>query len=69
MDTHTDTCCVGANWNLMHYTDEVFEVYPFWNKYNLVQEIPVSRCCTVWTDDEGKKYLILVTKCYGLEQH
>ena len=59
MDTHADTCCAGSNWTPLHFTGEIFEVSPFLNIYAPVQEIPVARCCTVWTDDEGKEYLLV----------
>jgi hypothetical protein len=26
MDTHADTCCTGANWQLLDFTNEVCEV-------------------------------------------
>ena len=58
MDTHAYTCCAGANRTLMHYTGEICEVSPFLNTYTPVKEIPVARCCNVWTDDEGKEYLL-----------
>jgi hypothetical protein len=28
MDTHADTCCAGANWRLLDFTNEVSEVTP-----------------------------------------
>ena len=59
MDNHTDTCCAGANWTPMHYTGEICEVYPLLNTYAPVQEIPVAHCFNVWTDDEGKAYLLV----------
>ena len=67
MDTHADTCCAGANWTPMHYTGEICEVSPFLNTYALVQDIPVARCCTVWTDDEVKDYLLVGEEmlCFG----
>jgi hypothetical protein len=30
MDTHADTCCTGANWQLLEFTNEVCKVTPFW---------------------------------------
>ena len=62
MDTHADTCCAGANWTPMYYTGDICELYPFLNSYAPVQQIPVSRCCTVWTDDEGKESLFVGAK-------
>ena len=62
MDTHTDTCCAGANWTPMHYTGEICEVSPLLNIYAPVQEIQVAWCCTVRTDDEGKEYRLVGDK-------
>jgi hypothetical protein len=60
MDTHVDTCCAGSNWSLMELTGEVCDVNPFLNSYDPVTEIPVVRCCTVWTDKESStEYLIV----------
>ena len=60
LDTHADTCCAGTNWALMEYTGEICEVSPFLNTYDPVKEIPVARCCTVWTSEEsGEEYLLV----------
>ena len=59
LDSHADTCCAGANWAPMLYTGEHCEVSPFLNTYDPVKEIPIARCCTVWTSDEGKEYLLV----------
>ena len=59
LDTHTDTCCAGANWKLMELTSEVCNVSPFLNTYAPVKEIPVGRCCTVWTcNNTGREVLL-----------
>ena len=60
MDTHADTCCAGANWSLMELTGEVCDVNPFLNSYSPIQEIPVARCCTVWTDQTDSMEYLLV---------
>ena len=62
MDTHADTCCAGSNWNPMHYTGDICEVSPFLNNYAPVQEIPVARCCTVYTDYKRKEYPLVGDK-------
>ena len=59
-DTHADTCCAGSNWKLMELTNEVCEVSPFLDTYESVKEVPVARCCTVWTSpDTGQEYLLV----------
>jgi hypothetical protein len=61
LDTHADTCYAGANWSLVELTGEVCDVNPFLDSYHQpIQEIPVARCCTVWTNqDESVKYLLV----------
>jgi hypothetical protein len=60
LDTHADTCCAGANWSLMEYTGELCDVNPFLDSYQPIQEIPVARCCTVWTNqDDSVEYLLV----------
>ena len=56
---HADTCCAGANWTPMIYTGEHCEVSPFLSIYDPVQEIMIAQCCTVWTSDDGKEYLLV----------
>ena len=34
----------------LEYTGELCEVTPFLSTYEPVSEIPIARCCTVWTD-------------------
>jgi hypothetical protein len=60
MDTHADTCCAGANWSLLELTGEVCDVNPFLNSYQPMNEIPVARCCTVWTDQTTSTEYLLV---------
>jgi hypothetical protein len=49
MDTHADTCCAGANWQLLDFTNKVCEVTPFLDSYEPVKGVMVTRCGTVWT--------------------
>ena len=60
MDTHADTCCAGSNWSLLETTGEFCEVSPFLGTYEPVSEIPLARCCTVWTDQSNSTEHLLV---------
>jgi hypothetical protein len=60
MDTHADTCCAGANWQLLDSTNEVWKVTPFLDSYELVKEAMVARCGIVWTSpNTGHEYLLV----------
>ena len=43
----------------MLYTGEHCEVSPFLSTYDLVQEVPIAQCCTVWTLEKSKEYLLV----------
>ena len=60
MDTHADTCCAGSNWSLLELTGKICEVNPFMESYQPVSDIPVARCCTVWTDQHDSMEYLLV---------
>jgi hypothetical protein len=61
MDTHADTSCSSANWQLLDFTNEVCEVTPFLDSYDLVKEVMVARCGTLWmSPNTGHEYLLLV---------
>jgi hypothetical protein len=47
MSTHADTCCTGANWQLLDFSNKVCEVTPFLDSYEPVKEVMVARCITV----------------------
>lgn len=60
MDTHANTYCAGANWSLMELTGEICNINPFLDSYNPESEIPVARCCTIWTDQyDSQEYLLV----------
>jgi hypothetical protein len=44
----------------MELTGEVCNVTPFLESYQPIQEIPVARCCTVWTDQNTSIEYLLV---------
>jgi hypothetical protein len=61
MDAHAGTCCAGANWKLLDFTNEVCEVTPFLDSHEPVKEVMVERWCgTVWTSpNTGHEYLLV----------
>ena len=60
LDTHADTCCAGANWSPMELTGDTCDVNPFLESYQPMEQIPVARCCTVWTNQEDSREYLLV---------
>ena len=61
MKTRVDTCCTGANFKLVSFSNEVCKVSQFLDSYQNVKEILVARVSTVWIDSTTlREYLIVV---------
>jgi hypothetical protein len=44
----------------MELTGKIYDVNPFLASYQPVQEIPLARCCTVWTyQNTSMEYLLI----------
>jgi hypothetical protein len=54
MDTHADTCCAGANWQLLDFTNEVCEVTPFLDLYEPASKRGNGR--KVWSGMDISQY-------------
>ena len=60
LDTHSDTCCAGSNWQVLSLTGEVCKVKPYLPMYEAMNEIPVAGCGTVCTSPSmGQEYLLV----------
>ena len=63
VETHADTCCTGANWTILELTGEVCEVSSFLDSYQLMNEIPLACCTTVWTNlNMMQEYLLVCSQ-------
>eukprot|EP00957_Ditylum_brightwellii_P067466 5120955-Ditylum_brightwellii.AAC.1 len=60
MDLHADTCCADTNWHVVDFTGDICEVNPLLDSYEPVQEVPLAKCATVFTDnDDGAEMLFM----------
>jgi hypothetical protein len=60
LDSHADTCCVGANCRIISYTDKVCSVSPFHPKYRALENVPIVQAGTACEDQEtGKTYILI----------
>eukprot|EP00957_Ditylum_brightwellii_P111152 8475710-Ditylum_brightwellii.AAC.1 len=60
MDTHTNTCCAGSNWQVLELTGEACEVNPFLESYKPGCKVPIACCATIYTDKETELEYLLV---------
>ena len=47
LDTHADTCCVGANFTPLVFTGETVDVTPFTDHYEATKDVPVVSAATM----------------------
>jgi hypothetical protein len=60
MDTHADTCVLGPNFVVLHYT---CDVSPYTEVYESVKAVPIVSGATAWTDERtGLTYILVVNE-------
>eukprot|EP00957_Ditylum_brightwellii_P128157 9774960-Ditylum_brightwellii.AAC.1 len=68
IDLHTDTCCAGANWHVIDFTGEFCDDNPFLDSYEPVQEVPLVKYTTVFTDKgDGAEMLLMADQMLWFE--
>ena len=62
LDTHADTCVLGRNFVILHYTGRVCDVSPYSSEYASVPDVPiVSGATAAWTDrTTGETYILII---------
>jgi hypothetical protein len=63
MDTHADTCVLGPNFIILHYTERECDVIPYSEVYESVKTIPIVSGAMAWTDERtGSTYILVVNE-------
>jgi hypothetical protein len=63
MDTHADTCVLGPNFVILHYTNRECDVSPYTEVYESVKAVPIVSGATAWTDERtGLTYILVVNE-------
>jgi hypothetical protein len=61
MDTHADTCVLGPNFVILHFTGRECDVSPYTEVYESVKAVPIVSGATAWTDEEtGLTYILVI---------
>jgi hypothetical protein len=68
MDTHADTCVLGPNFVILHYTGRECDVSLYTEVYESVKAVPIVSGATAWTNVEtGLSYILAINE--GLWMH
>ena len=60
LDSHADTCVLGRNFIIMHYTGRECDVAPYTDQYDSVKGVPIVTGATAYTDQDTGETVILV---------
>jgi hypothetical protein len=59
-DSNADTCCLGANFIILRYTQRTADVYPYDSSYSPMTNVPIVTGATAWTDKSDNRTYILI---------
>ena len=64
LDSHADTCALGPNFIILHYTGRVCDVAPYnAQAYEPQRNIPIVTAATAYTDQEtGEVFIIVINE-------
>jgi hypothetical protein len=67
LDSHADTACIGADCRVISYTEKVCHVTPYHSDYEPIQDVPIVKGATAYTDSEtGKTYILIINEALYL---
>ncbi len=63
LDSHADTCTVGANFQITVYTEKSCNVTPYHLKYEGINDCPIVQAATAYMDSEsGSSYILMINQ-------
>ncbi|MFM8622587.1 MAG: hypothetical protein ACKOB3_04325, partial [Holophagaceae bacterium] len=63
LDSHADTCVLGANFVILSYTGRVCDVAPYSPEYDSIKNIPIVSGATAWTlPSTGETFILIINE-------
>jgi len=62
IDSHADTCCLGANFRPIYFTGKVCDVSPFLDTMAPQADIEICTGATAYDDDEGNTKILIINE-------
>ena len=66
LDSHADTCVVGATWKVMEYTGVVCDVYPYSDSYKPLKQVPVVEAISAYDHPTGETFILVLAQALYL---
>jgi hypothetical protein len=65
LDSHADTCTVGANFRIISVSEKSCNVTPYHPKYKAIKICPIVQAGTAYTDpDTGITYILVINQAF-----
>ena len=62
MDTHADTCVLGQNFTVLHYTEHVCSVAPYSEQYEPIRDVPIVTGATAVQLPDGATVILVINQ-------
>jgi len=62
IDSHADTCCLGANFMPLYFTGKVCDVMPFLDTLPSVNNIEICTGATAFDDSNGRTLILIINE-------
>jgi len=69
IDSHADTCCLGANFLPLYYTGKVCDVTPFLDSMPAATNIEICTGATAYDDDNGNTIILVINEALWMGHH
>ena len=62
-DSNADTCCLGANFCVLQFTQRTADVYSYDSAYEPLENVPIVTAATAWDHpDTGETWLLIMNE-------
>ena len=70
LDSHADTCVLGANFIITSFTGRVCDVSPYSSSYKSIPDVPIASGATAWTNPEtGETFILIIHEALWMSNH
>ena len=68
IDNHADTFVAGRNCALLHFTERVCDVMPYWHEYEAKKGVPIAKVATGYTSAHGKRSILVFNEALWMPE-
>ena len=66
LDFHIDTCVTGATWKVTKYTRVVCDIYPYYDSYKPLKQVPIVEAVSAYNHPTGEMFILVLVQALYL---